>query len=177
MVKGKIFLALGMLTILLISGCLATKEESECQNLKSKAFTETWRVGEASMCYQELAIQYALNGDTEGAVEACMEAGNTTNLVSSFAEANKNNCFSDIAAITHNETICNYISTGILEEPIGGVWSSYTEECKKKVTEYNYDLEGCGGFFPAVILPLIAAFIARKNYIGKTQTEEQKTGN
>lgn len=168
MVKKNAFVfALILLGIIFISGCLVTRTQAECDGLKNGVSAgETLKAGEASMCYHELAISYAIKNESMNAIGACGEAGDTTNIpiASSIAKANMNSCFAEIAELLHNSTICEEkieMTVADPDMPFGAVFTSFRDECKRKAEASNYKIQVCGSA-TAFLIPIILVFLARR---------------
>lgn len=142
---------------LFFSGCLATKTEAECDALVVESVTETWKAGQAPMCYHELAVQYAIMKDSANAIDACENSATAAPLASPFAHSERNNCLAEVAEILQDEDVCDFIDTSFADEPlnpIGGLWNSYVDECKKKANA-TQEVTVCGTTYALLALPLL----------------------
>lgn len=132
----KIPVVFAFAALLLFAGCLTTKDEADCEALTEKSFLNNLSWGEVSMCYHEVAVGYALKNDSANALAYCGDVNPSGGFVE---KSEQNNCYSDIAQILRNETICDNIQTSFAEEPVGdfsvasyNVTKSYLTLCKEK---------------------------------------------
>ncbi len=160
--KNILVFALTLFVTIFISGCLITRSESDCTKLENEAWYDSWKVGEVSMCWQEVAISKALKSDSDGAITACENAGTPSSgliqYAPSFAESNSNSCYSDIAAILHNETICDRIETQLIQGDIGPLselWGSAKNKCKERAKQKGEKLTLCGSTAAFILVPLL----------------------
>lgn len=159
---NRIFFAVLLFGLILLSGCLKEKTEQECLDLKAKAaagaasrYAETF-TGEIAGCYHELAVWHALHKDNDSAIEACDTIGDS----SVFSQSERNNCYTDIAQVLHDNTTCEKIETSLLEEPttFAGLIKSYKEQCIAKATPPQ-KADVCGAMV-FILAPLFALFLS-----------------
>lgn len=147
MVK-KFVLAGIFLLIIFFSGCLQLRNPSECDNPQMSC-------GSRAMCYHEVAVGLAVRGDAANAVIECSNIGNL-NCVGTTSEMN--NCFGDVAEISHNETVCDNIRYNPMQQWIDYAWISYKDECKRKAKIWDYNVDCMSVFFlltPAALLFIV----------------------
>lgn len=105
MVNKKFIILLFFTTFLFLSGCLfKTKTEADCNKEIRKI--EGGKNAALASCYYEVAINYALQKNSEKAKETCDKLANEE---ISGDKVLRISCYKEIARILKNKTICYHI--------------------------------------------------------------------
>ncbi len=135
--------------MLFLSGCLVTKQESECET------PPAYKVGGKAICYNEVAVGYAAKGSPADAIRMCDQIADLDNWMS---QAEQNSCYSEIAGILRDQGICERIQTTVAENPVAGItgiWDSYKSQCIENAAPRDYRLNACLGTGAAFVIPLL----------------------
>ncbi|MEW6528640.1 MAG: hypothetical protein AB1391_02005 [Candidatus Micrarchaeota archaeon] len=157
------FLSFVFLTFFFFAGCIIPKSESECDELKRETLLNNLAWGDVAMCYHEVAMGYALKGNSQSAVQMCDEISTGGKL--SWIEASERNmCYFDIAEQLRDENICDKISASWFEHP---TWfedptKHYKNQCKEKVEKAKNrgNVLLCPTIF--IFVPMILFFLGRE---------------
>lgn len=138
MVKKTLFLAIA--AMLFLAGCLVTKSDEDCSNLKAASIGDKLKVGQLPMCYHEVALGHALKGEKQSAIDSCKKIGETGVAI---ADNEMNNCFEEVAEAFNDTTICDEIHTTFTQNPLYMVWDYQKKDCETRAQPKNYDLGLC----------------------------------
>lgn len=142
-----------------LSGCIVTKSETECQDLESRNLMNNLAWGEVAMCYHEVAVVYALKKERLAAIHACDKIY-TGNELGWIETSERNSCYSDIAEILPDDTICENIKTSRFEDPINIFKTQCKEKAKKKMNSMT-KRSLCTTIF--IFIPLVFLFYSYYN--------------
>lgn len=156
MVRLLVAAAAVFLLALFLSGCLYTTQEQECDIIVENGW-------EKATCFHEVAVGMAARGEGANAVSECNKI---RTLEAFWVQTEANNCFSDVAEITHNNTICENIQYTLTQEVMDDVGLSYKQECIRKANALlePYSINICAGAFALLSPVALLAFLGfRKN--------------
>lgn len=166
MKKATLLLLIAFSFLMLLPGCLSEsiKTKEECASLAPPASGTNWAGTEVSeyadawayeqvSCWHEAAVWYAIQGNTDDAIESCANIYSIDWDYESWLEEEHNTCISDIAEKLGDASVC--------EQILGSVESNeYPKQRCISRAQKAEDLKGremCGG--TAFILAGLAAFL------------------
>lgn len=128
-------------TLFIASGALGLKTPDDCANPTKYPLHSA----ELGLCYNELAVSYAIMGNEAGAEGACFAIRSLHNV---YAEGQANLCFADIARMLQEPKYCGYIMDQDFEKFVAGA------AVTKKICEENAQKKNKQPFCSAVTFVL-----------------------